>query len=200
MLKFTHLVFIAFLFLSLPVSAQQPLQARIEKSWTVETAKQEAFNGAKQWVDLSWASPTDPNWRENFRAACSQGLITYEDRQVEAFYDPDGSLESYGVTRYDDNKAFRYDIYGKLFAVTFFEFNENISTFGEHLKTKIYPTKAYMHSYQNGKLVLTGLSTSYRDNYGFYPTGELASHCINDTCYDATGQIIGTRELLTAKP
>lgn len=55
------------LFVQLASSAEM-LKDEIEKVWTVDSAREEAFKDLKPVWDLSWTPPIDPNLIENKQA------------------------------------------------------------------------------------------------------------------------------------
>ena len=189
---FICLILVTFITVFLSTVQAETLKAGVEKVWTVDLARQEAFKDAKQWLDLSWAPPIDPDLIEN-KKAINNHQKTVKNRIINVFSDG-----HYCITIYDEdnyNKAYSYSSSGKLGAIGFDKYNIYVDF--KDLKNKaalLYPKKFYQHDYPSGKLICIALYISEDDQYVFLPSGELVAHWISDTCYDVNGNIIMTRK------
>lgn len=124
-------IMVLLLCLQLPANTKT-LSASIEKGWTVDTARHNDF------IDLSWASPEDPNWREHsWYIVYNIDTKTEErnkyrapkplkDRQITVYFyrhaDGRPSFDckwGYEVKFKNDNKSFLYTITGKLDGIIF---------------------------------------------------------------------------------
>jgi hypothetical protein len=167
--------FLIFVLLHSFSYAQEPFRASAVKTWTVDTAREEAFREAKPWVDVSQYSPIDPNLIEN-RIVRQGGGGTVGNRIVTVFT----LNSSYCVQLRGIYNLFYYNAAGKLLKIEFF-------TSGD------YPIKSYMHSALNGTLESVGIITDSRNSFAFSPSGELFSHWLDNKCYGVDGSSCGTR-------
>lgn len=171
------------LLLSLGCSwADEPLRATVEKTWTIDTAREEAFREAKPWVDVSMYPSIDPNLIEN-RIAVQRGGGSINGRTISVF--PGGD---YSVIEQDSVLMLYYDASGALFAVEFYD-------------STSYPSKSYQYSaswdyyhIKKGGLVITAVHLRSNDDFVFYPDGSLQSHWKGDRCYKPDGSSCGTRK------
>lgn len=175
-------------------STAETLKGSIEKVWTVDSARKEAFKTLKPWIDLSWAPPVDPNLIEN-KQAINNHENEIGDRRITLFSDG-----GYGVVTLDDDnydKAYYYNPAGELFAIDFLIFPSAIhdleSYYAKQELQQIYPIRNYKHAYPSGKIVYIALTVNAKEIYGFKPSGELAYHWINSNCYDINGRKIMTQ-------
>lgn len=115
---FRNLFLILLLSLTLPVSAQQALNARIEKSWTVNETRQESVNGIDRSIDLSSESPFDLLYSENTLVLFCSIHEGYSDRKITGLKQIGGTtklpFDYYEVLYYEENKLFIYTMYGTL--------------------------------------------------------------------------------------
>lgn len=79
------ILFLFCLFLQLALSAET-LKCIVEKVWTVGSARVETFKDLKPVLDLSWAPPTDPNFKEN-KQAINKNQKQIENRVITQFSD-----------------------------------------------------------------------------------------------------------------
>lgn len=182
------------LFLQLASSAEV-LKGGVEKVWTVGTARTETFKDLKPVLDLSWAPPTDPNFKEDIQAVNNhQGEIG--NRLITNFSNGYYSVWVLDEDNYD--KTYYYSISGELVAIEFLFFPRNISDLQSFVEAEqnnqLYPTKRYKHAYPSGKIVRMVLTASEKDTYWFNPSGDLAYHWIGSNCYDANGRKTITRQ------
>lgn len=185
---------IFYLFVSSQVKAEI-LQGGVEKVWTIDSAREEAFKNLKSWLNLSWASPIDPNLIENKQALNNrQGRI--KNRIITQFDDG-----SYGVWVLDEDnydKVYYYFASGKLVSIDFSIFPTYINNLQDYFKyndtNQIYPIKIYKHSYPDGKIINITMTVKDGNSYMFKPSGVLEFHWVGADCYDDNGKKILTRE------
>ena len=189
---FIGLILVTFISIILSPVQAETLKAGVEKIWTVDSARQEAFKDAKQWLDLSWAPSIDPDLIEN-KKAINNHQYKVKNRIITVFSDGGYVVQINDEDNYD--KDYCYSLYGKLSTIDFEKCNINVDF--KDLKSKkalLFPLKTYKHAYPSGKLIGVYISTSGHDSYGFLPSGELVLHWIGNTCYDVKGNIVGTRK------
>lgn len=192
-------IFVCLILVTLITSFLSPVHAEtlktgIEKVWTVDSARQEALKDAKQWIDLSWADPIDPNLIEN-KKTINNHQNKVKNRIITVFSDGGYVVHINDEDNYD--KDYCYYPSGKLSAINFDKYDIYVDF--KDLKSKkalLFPLKTYKHAYQSGKLIGVYISTSESDSYAFLPSGELVFHWIGNTCYDIKGNIVGTRKEL----
>lgn len=174
------------------VSQAMTLKGGVEKVWTVDSAREEAFNGIKDWVDLSKYQPTDPKFRENKKLIDKDKLET-KDRHITVFSD------GWYAVRYYNNmtESYYYNTDGALRVVEYSYYAKDVYTMADINKyspEELFPSKDYQHQYPSGKIIRIRISPKYMDEYCFKPNGELVEHCVDDKCYDANNNLIMTRE------
>lgn len=185
-------LFLIFLFWGLSSLAQaqqlEPLQATVEKTWTVDSAREEAFRDLKEWVDTDQFPKIDPNLIEN-RIGINQGKGRVKDRIITVFDTGDYCIYNLTDDKLGDAKFLYYSKDGSLFAV--------------ELQTgSKYPKKGYKYttinepalSRKKGQLVIVTLRVSDIDGYIFKPNGTLDSHWVGNNCYEVDGSSCGTRQ------
>lgn len=128
------------------VCAQTVLKATVEKHWTIETAKEEAFKNVKYTKDLSMYDAVDPDLFEN-QQALKEGRINLNNRRITKFSDGD-----YGILFFDESsidKGFYYDSKGNLKEVEDNLYPIKITSFAHFVSVldKIFPFKAYIYIY-----------------------------------------------------
>lgn len=169
--------------LTLPVFAQT-FNASIEQNYTTDSARQEAFNGAQFFRNVSGFSPKDPFYLENKENILKTGAsnFRYKNRTITVFYDySTKKFTGYTVSEEHSMVTFYFDYLGNLEAV---EYETSIN----------YPIKSYRYDYPKGMLIAVGMHVKSGDDYLFHPTGKLLSHCINAKCYNEAGQVTLLRE------
>lgn len=194
-MKRYRILFLFVLCLVLQLSSTaETLKGEIEKVWTVDSARQEAFKNLKPWIDLSWAPAIDPNLIEN-KQAINNHKREIKDRIVSQYSNGNYSIWILDDDNYD--KVYYYFPSGELFAIDFTIFPENIKNLQDFLEAqqnnKMFPIKNYKHAYPGGKIVNITLTVGNKNAYMFEPSGELDDHWIGDACYDLNGNIILTR-------
>lgn len=153
------------------------LQGSVSQTWSVDSAREEAFRGASPRMDLSRFPATDPYLRQHHvarlirREHVGDRLLTYFDNG------------SYGVSQAGSLQGVYYNASGRLFAVDF--------DLG-----KDYPIKSYKYSYPSGRLLSVSISVSAGEDFVFTPDGQLSAHWVGDQCFDATGAQLGNRTAL----
>jgi hypothetical protein len=175
-----------YLFFSGSVKAET-LKGGIEKVWTVDSAREEAFKNLKPCLDLSWAPPIDPNLIEN-KQAMNNHQKKINNRYIIIFNDG-----FYGIKIEDENnydKAYYYFPSGELGAIDFVKYNVECDFENYKSKTSRFPAKVYKHVYPGGRLISVGILINTNETYMFKPSGELYAHWIGDNCYDTKGNII----------
>ena len=146
-------------------------------SYTVNEARQIAFDGVAQKIDMSKYKEyfVDKNFEKN-QELLDRGKTRYRDRELTKFSDG-----AYAIS-YKDNKSigFYYDKKGHLELIDFIEYRD-------------YPKRSFKYD-RNGKLDSIALVVSGDEQYLFEPTGELGAHWIGKNCYNEKGQLVLTRE------
>ena len=142
-------------------------------TYTVESARKEAFSGVKYKIPVSSFKKymQDPNFEEN-KAAIAAGKADLGDRKIGWFSDG-----GYGVV-YKKNK---YNVY-------FYDKKGNLEGFDVR-SSLVCPTKTYKYT-NKGKLENVVFDVSLTETFIFDLKGELKSHWIGDNCYDKSGKII----------
>ena len=142
-------------------------------SYTVNEARQIAFDGVPKKIDMSKYKEyfVDKNYEKN-QEYMKNGKFRLRNRQLTLFSD-----QSYGI-RYKKNKTtgFYYDKYGKL---------ENI----EVRSSLKYPTKTYLYS-TKGTLENVVFVVSIDEAFIYKMDGKLDSHWIGDDCFDENGNFV----------
>ena len=177
--------------LSPSLSKAETLEGGIEKVWSVDLAREEAFRDAKQWIDLSKYSPTDPNFPEN-KALINKDQLDNKDRLITTYSDGWYSVKYYNTI----TESYYYDTQGNLKEVDYSFFAKNIYSIEDAAKypyESLFPVKRYKHAYPRGKIIGVGIDVKWDENYLFKLNGELKSHCIGGNCYDGNNNIILNR-------
>ena len=167
----------------------QPLQAKIEKAWTVDSAREEAFREAEATIDPSPFPKIDPNLIEN-RQIVTKGGGKINGRVITVFSSGGYAVQSADAYKYEINTSF------------FYAENGSIEAVGIEKGIK-YPKKTYKYTMTNdyfptvrnsGDLVSVHISVKSDDTYTFSPAGKLLAHWICDKCYNLDGSSCGWRE------
>lgn len=184
------------LFLQIPLRAET-LKCEIEKVWTVDSARKEAFKDLKPVLDLSWAPPIDPNLIEN-KQALNNRKKKVGNRVITQFGDGSYGIQILDEDNYD--KEYYYSSSGELNAIDFRIFPTTIYSLQDFLASEqtdsIYPVKIYKHDYPSGKIIIIALKVKKGEDYIFKPAGELQYHWVGNNCYDLNGNIAITRNIL----
>ena len=145
-------------------------------TYTVESARKEAFSGVKYKIPVSSFKKymQDPNFEEN-KAAIAAGKADLEDRKIGWFSDG-----GYGVV-YKKNKYNVY-FYDKLGRLTEMDIRSSL----------VCPTKTYKYN-SNGELENVVFNVSVKEAYIYKMNGELEAHWIGSNCYDQNGNLILNR-------
>ena len=161
-----------------------PVEAKKEKStlltggieYTVETARQEAFDGIEYTIPLSMLKPylKDSNYGEN-KKAMRNGQEDLSDRWIGYF-----SNGRYNVVYKNDRyKEYSYSSNGRLRGIT--------------IRTSLdFPVKGYTYNIF-GKLEDVTFYVKVNNDshiYVYTPEGVLTSHWINNKCYDKDGKVV----------
>ena len=180
--------------LSCNTTEAETLQGGVEKVWTVDSAREEAFKDAKEYVDLSWASPIDPNLIEN-KQAINNNQEKIKNRLITTFYNGCYCVKILDENNY--NKAYYYYPSGELAAIDFEKYNTSTNFQDvEQGKDLSFPIKTYKHSYPSGQIMSLGITVKENDSYVFKPSGELDVHWVGNCCYDLNGNVVAIRDLL----
>lgn len=155
-------------------SSKIPLQAGIEKVWSVDSAREEVFRDAKPVIDLSRYPSTDPHLKQHlFAKAFKREKVG--NRNITFF-----EMGFYSVNEEGTKEGFYYTGQGELYAVDF-----DI--------TDTFPIKSYKHAYPNGRLMNVSITVAPGEDYVFKPNGALVAHWVGDVCYDSNGRITMSR-------
>lgn len=170
-------------------STAETLQCGVEKTWNVDSAREEAFENLKPTLDLSWIPAIDSNLIAN-KQAISNHQRKVGNRVVNSYSDG-----GYGVWILDEDnydKIYYYSSAGKLISIDFTIYPDDIQNLQTYFKKQelqqIYPIKNYKHAYPSGKLVSISLTVNDKEVYGFMPSGKLAYHWLGTNCYDVNGK------------
>lgn len=146
-------------------------------SFTVESARIEAFNGIKYKIDINNHKQyfTDQNFQENKRLIDKKKFKT-RDRLLTVF----SSDGAYAIT-YKSNKniSYYYDISGRLKYVDY-KLNET------------YPIKYIIYNIK-GDLDSVVLDVGHNEQFMFDINKKLGAHWIGNNCYNEKGELIDTR-------
>lgn len=181
------------LFSQIPLRAET-LKCEIEKVWTVDSARKEAFKDLKPVLDLSWAPPIDPNLIEN-KQAINNHQKKVDNREIILFSDG-----AYCVTVFDDDnydKVYYYSSAGELIAIDFNIYPMRAKDLQDFLELwgegKMFPFKVYKHFFPTGEILNITLTTKNNESFMFEPSGKLQYHWRADKCYNEKGNVIMTR-------
>ena len=145
-------------------------------TYTVESARKEAFSGVKYKIPVSSFKKymQDPNFEEN-KAAIAAGEVDLGDRKIELFSDG-----SYGVIY--NNNLYKTYFYGDSGKLECFEIRSSLN----------FPSKTYQY---NAKGQLDGVIfiVSRDESFMYKNNGELFGHWIGDKCYDKNGNNVLNR-------
>jgi hypothetical protein len=194
-MKLFLFVLLTFFLLQPGVSAQQIFKATVEKQWSVDLARQEAFEDLQIKQDLSLFNPVDPFWLKNKKALLMNAQTSANRRLIKY------SDNCYSVRIYDDknfDKVFYYSPTGELEEVDFDIFEKQINSVAEFIKAEetlhCFPCKKYKYTYPEGKLIEIIIEVSTYNQYGFRPDGTLKYHWSGNTCFDEEGNVVMTRK------
>ena len=140
-------------------------------TYTVESARKEAFSGVKYKIPVSSFKKymQDPNFEEN-KAAIAAGNFWAKDRHITVFSDGE-----YSIIYYKD----RYKVY---------TYNKNGKLVGLSIRSSLtIPMKAYQYT-TKGELEGVELYVSLEECYIFDEKGEFGYHWIGNDCYDKNGK------------
>ena len=145
-------------------------------SYTVNEARQIAFDGVAQKIDMSKYKEyfVDKNYEKN-QELLDRGKTRYRDREIIKFSDG-----YYGVC-YKNNKniSFYYDKTGCLNSFSVVIIDD-------------YPQKGAIYD-KNGDLRTTFLNVSHTEQFVFNLDKKLISHWIGKNCYNEKGELVKTR-------
>lgn len=193
MKKVLLLLLILFIFPRF-VEAQTLLKGFVEKRWTVDSARQEAFLNLEKVKDLSMFDSIDPNFIEN-RQAINKKLSKIENREIVIF-----SNGSYGIRVLSDDlfdKSFTYNSSGKLQKIHYDSYSEKITKFSDLKKSNpqsFYPFKVIGYLYPSGDILSISIIVGKDNSYTFNEDGSLNVHWVGNKGYDADGKVRMTRK------
>jgi hypothetical protein len=165
------LVFLITIFLLIPPSmAGDTFKLRTVKTWTTDSAREEAFRNVRYQVDLTPIKSTMT------QVSSRQGLKGY----VLNLY-PNGS---YALFDKKTATGFVYDKNNTLIQVLYAEQKDT------------YPKKGFYYGYPDGKLAAVSISVSLKEQFSFNSSKGLENHWVSDKCYKADGSPCGTRRLI----
>lgn len=151
------------------------IQGGVSKSWTIDSARQEAFNNAQMHRDLSQFPAMDPYYSNSQKAR-----VEHREHIGNIYYTFFASGH-YSVDPLDRPYSFYFEPDGRLLYVEY-------DTVKRH-----YPSKAYKYKYPSGELETTSLSVDFDESFIFNPDGTLLGHWKHQNCYLADGSNCGTR-------
>ncbi len=152
----------------------RPLQAQVQKSWTVPEARAVGFSQARPWVDVSVYPAKDPFYSVHLLAR-SKGQTQIGSRLITYF-----DNGHYSISEMNGDRGFYYTPQGQLYAVDFDA-------------SEAYPIKSYKHHYPSGNLVNVSLTVKPGEDFVFNAQGDLLTHWMGTQCFNAIGQLISTR-------
>ena len=135
-------------------------KASIQKEWTVDIARQEAFTNAIYKIDMSKYPTIDLNLIEN-RQAINSKRFNLPDREITVFSDGGYSISYIGTTT-----SIFYDNSGKIYDI---DEQDSINGYEK------YPHKTYKYSVY-GNLERISLHVSLNNSYMFNVSGGLLAH------------------------
>lgn len=187
--------FVLFLFFSLlfvlPVFAEETILLTGSVAYTVESAREIAFDGVSLKIDKSEIIPfrIDENNKENKIAL--KNNLTVKGRTIMAFYMYGGKVNGYVVT-YDERPeySYYYTIGGYLVAIDVDDkFQENM-----------FPYKIGKYSPLTGNLISIALYVSDDEQYAYTKDGKLKAHWVGSVAYNEKGKIIARRSVVSEVP
>jgi len=179
-------LFLTLLILLVSVSwAEDVLHLRAEHTWTIDDAKNEAFQDVVYQINTSNIQTEDPNWVEN-KVIIARGGGKIGSRQITVF-----DRGMYAATEEDSSITYYYLSNGKTIKVDIKPPGNN------YPKTeRSYAIGSYFSGYQDGQLMGVSVSISFTESFDFNPDGTLDTHWSGQNCYHADGSSCGTRQLL----
>lgn len=178
------------LLVAIPAFAQEPFMVQVQKTYSVDTARQEAFENLKPWVDLSGVQSIDPNLIENRRSVQAGGGEA-GDRSITVF-----NSGFYTVSAICDLAGYTYTAAGQLFSV---DYTSSPAYHSAGMCEATFPAKSYKHLYPSGQLARVSLYVSDHEAFMFLPDGTLDAHWVKNKCFNANGSSCGTRRSFTSK-
>ncbi len=142
-------------------------------TYTVESARKEAFEGVKYKIPVSSFKEhlTDKNFEKN-RKTKTSGVVEFSDRRVGWFSDA-----SYAVM-YNKNKYIVY-YYNKTGKLTEIDYKSSL----------VRPIKIYKYT-PKGKLQNVIFDISANESFIYKLDGKLEAHWVGNNCYDEEGKLI----------
>lgn len=172
--------------------AQSPtLQASATKTYTIDSARREAFLDVPTKINRKAYAALDPDFIENFQARANKE-VCLPDRQIDVFDDG-----SYSVTFYGSDTGRRYSPNGQLILV---DVGSKPLLRQTDKPPDYYPIRDNEYVYATGKLRSIAFHVRRFENYTFLPNGSFVGYCKDNTCYDPNMKPYGTRELVEPCP
>lgn len=164
----------------------QSIKANVSKSksWSIDTARAEAFLEAPKVLDLSEYTAIDPHLIENKEARINKQDIRSE-RIFTKFDNGD-----YSVTRLCSKRSFYYRPNGQLVLVE----DESVPSYYDSTCRGEFPKKSFKYTYPTGRLVGVSIDVNSFESFVFAPDGSLAFHWLGNRCYDGNGARCGNRK------
>jgi len=162
------------------------LHANAIKVWNVDSARQEAFNGAQGVIDTWGYSGKDPNYKLH-KAAISKNSRYVLDSLITNF-----NTGEYGVSKKCDVQSYYYD--GSNGGLLIIQVNTSAAFSDGKSCDSNLPVRGLRYTFPEGKLFQASFTVSEDESFVYASNGTLISHWIKDKCFDANGSSCGTRK------
>ena len=179
------LIFFSFI---LPVKSNEKLLTG-SVVYTLETAKEEAFQGLDLKVDKNIFKDylIDVNNKEN-RNVLASG-VSIDGREIMSFQTTKGLVRGYTVV-YDKEPHYVY-YYSTSGYLVGFDINNNSNNF---------PYKVGKYHPITGNLISVALYISETEQYVYNKNGKLKAHWVDEIAYNEKGKIIAKRSIIDSIP
>lgn len=153
---------------TLGIGLSQTVMANTQFTWSVQNAKEYAFQNAPLKQDITNIPAEDP-----YHFGLNRTLVKKSHPAATVFKHGEGY-----IIEYPDDTLLDYTYHGALRRVTFRE-NQD------------FPKRAYTYSYPYGQLERITLLIGPKEMYEFQANGQhLIMHCINNRCFNPEGLLL----------
>lgn len=170
--------------------AQEPLRGSVQKTWTIEEARQEAFSGIETSINPKQFPKRDPNYQENM-SAIRAGIEKVGGRVVSSLSYPNGEIFGYNV-RFLENpsNSFQYDVSGKIMSIIAYSKGSDENDLWVGAKYVIDRKLARFGGLKSGELADVSISINKRTAFLFRPNGDLKGHRIGERSFSLGGKAL----------
>jgi hypothetical protein len=167
------------------------LKAQVEKTWTLDEARVEAFRNAPLTLDLSAFPLRDPNYDENSQIG-EQGGGRIGNRLITVFQQGRYSVTDTRAVNQESFSVPYYTVSGMLYAVD--------------VNHRGYPRKTYKYASRDnpaqriraGQLVRIAIEVAPMNSYTFNVDGSMDAHWEGEHCTRRDGSSCGRRKIMVS--